>query len=109
CPDAGHRRGPGRRFGNMADDADSAFTGFAAATVEGLLERHPEWATSVGDHRYDDRLTVGTAGHYAETSRWAGERLAGHRHRRPVPAAPGGRADPGEPARPAAVHDRRAA
>jgi len=61
----------------MADDADSAFTGFAAATVEGLLERHPEWATSVGDHRYDDRLTVGTAGHYAETSRWAGERLAG--------------------------------
>src|SRR5262249_29373217 len=77
CPDAGHRRGPGRRFGNMADDADSAFTGFAAATVEGLLGRHPEWATSVGSHRYDDRLTVGTAGHYAETSRWAGERLAG--------------------------------
>jgi len=61
----------------MADDADSEFTGYAAATLDGLLERQPEWATGVGDHRHDDRLTVGTAAHYAETSRWAGARLAG--------------------------------
>ena len=61
----------------MADDADTAFTGFATATLDGLLERQPEWATSVGDHRHDDRLTVGTAAHHEETSRWAGERLAG--------------------------------
>src|SRR5215471_5438138 len=61
----------------MADDADSAFTSFATATVDGLLDRQPEWSTSVGDHRHDDRLTVGTAAHYEQTSRWAGERLAG--------------------------------
>jgi hypothetical protein len=61
----------------MADDADSAFTSYATATVDGLLDRQPEWATSVGDHRHDDRLTVGTAAHYEQTSRWAGERLAG--------------------------------
>ena len=61
----------------MADDADSAFTRIAAATLDGLLERQPEWATGVGDHRHDDRLTVGTANHYEQTGRWAGERLAG--------------------------------
>src|SRR5579859_1941454 len=61
----------------MADDVDGAFASYAAATLEGLLERQPEWATSVGDHRHDGRLTVGTAGHYEEASRWAGERLAG--------------------------------
>jgi uncharacterized protein (DUF885 family) len=61
----------------MADDADSAFTSYATAILDGLLERQPEWATGVGDHRHDDRLTVGTAAHYEQTSRWAGERLAG--------------------------------
>src|SRR6516225_3545304 len=61
----------------MADDADSAFTSYATATLDGLLERQPEWATGVGDHRHDDRLTVGTANHYEQTSRWASERLAG--------------------------------
>src|SRR5215472_9012789 len=61
----------------MADDADSAFTSYATAILDGLLDRQPEWATSVGDHRHDDRLTVGTAAHYEQTSRWAGERLAG--------------------------------
>jgi len=61
----------------MADDADIAFTSYAAATLDGLLERQPEWATGVGDHRHDDRLTVGTANHYEQTGRWAGERLAG--------------------------------
>jgi uncharacterized protein DUF885 len=61
----------------MADDADNAFTRYATATLDGLLDRQPEWATGVGDHRHDDRLTVGTAAHYEQTSRWAGERLAG--------------------------------
>jgi len=61
----------------MADDMDGAFASYAAATLGGLLERQPEWATSVGDHRYDDRLTVGTAAHYEEASRWASDRLAG--------------------------------
>jgi uncharacterized protein (DUF885 family) len=61
----------------MTDHADTEFTAYARATLDGLLERQPEWATVVGDHRYDDRLTVGTAAHYAETSRWAGQRLTG--------------------------------
>ena len=61
----------------MADDVDGAFASYAAATVDGLLERQPEWATSVGDHRHDDRITVGTAAHYERASRWAGDRLAG--------------------------------
>src|SRR5215470_7294380 len=61
----------------MADAADSAFSRYATATLEGLLERQPEWATGVGEHRHDDRLTVGTAAHYEQTSRWAGDRLAG--------------------------------
>ncbi len=60
----------------MADDMDGAFAGSAAATLDGLLERQPEWATGVGDHRRDDRLTVGDAGYYEEASRWAGDRLA---------------------------------
>ncbi len=57
-------------------DADSAFLAHAAATLDGLLRRDPEQATEAGDHRHDDRLAVGTAGYYAETSRWAGEQLA---------------------------------
>jgi uncharacterized protein (DUF885 family) len=60
----------------MADDMDGAFAAFAAAALDGLLERQPEWATGVGDHRYDDRLAVGTAAYYEEASRWAGDRLA---------------------------------
>jgi uncharacterized protein (DUF885 family) len=60
----------------MADDTDGAFASYAAATLDGLLERQPEWATGVGDHRHDDRLTVGAAGYYEEASRWAGDRLA---------------------------------
>ena len=61
----------------MADDLDGAFATYAGATLDGLLERQPEGATAVGDHRYDDRLTVGTAAYYEEASRWAGDRLAG--------------------------------
>src|ERR1017187_6471813 len=60
----------------MPDDADRAFAVSARATIDGLLCRRPEWATEVGDHRYDDRLTVGTAAYHAETCRWAGEQLA---------------------------------
>jgi uncharacterized protein (DUF885 family) len=60
----------------MADDMDGAFATLAAATLDGLLERQPEWATGVGDHRYDGRLTVGTAAYYEEAGRWAGDRLA---------------------------------
>lgn len=60
----------------MTDDADTAFTALAAAALDGMLERRPEWATEEGDHRHDGRLTVGTAAHYAELTGWAGQRLA---------------------------------
>jgi uncharacterized protein (DUF885 family) len=61
----------------MPDDADSEFSVYARATLDGMLELRPELATEMGDHRHDDRLTVGTAEHYQKASRWAGERLAG--------------------------------
>jgi uncharacterized protein (DUF885 family) len=57
-------------------DADSVFAGHVAAIVTGLLERDPTRGTMVGDHRFDDRLIVGTAAHYEEVSRWAGGCLA---------------------------------
>ena len=36
----------------MADDLDGAFATYAAATLDGLLARQPEWATGVGDHKH---------------------------------------------------------
>ncbi len=60
----------------MPDDADSRFTAQAAATLDAMLELQPELATEVGDHRHDDRLTVGTAAHYEQASRWAARQLA---------------------------------
>jgi uncharacterized protein (DUF885 family) len=59
------------------DDIDSRFSALAQAALDGMLELRPEMATDLGDHRYDERLTVGTAAHYEQTSRWAGEQLAG--------------------------------
>ena len=61
----------------MPDDADSRFSDYARATLDGMLELRPELASELGDHRHDDRLTVGTAAYYEQASRWAGERLAG--------------------------------
>jgi uncharacterized protein (DUF885 family) len=60
----------------MTDDVDGAFRALAGAALDGILERWPERATEEGDHRHDDRLTVGTAAYYAEAVRWAGGRLA---------------------------------
>ena len=60
----------------MPDDADSRFTAHAAETLDAMLELQPELATEVGDHRHDDRLTVGTAAYYEQASRWAAQRLA---------------------------------
>jgi hypothetical protein len=60
----------------MTGATDGAFAALANAIIDGLLERQPEWATVMGDHRYDGRLTIGTPGYYAELSRWAGQQLA---------------------------------
>jgi uncharacterized protein (DUF885 family) len=38
-------------------EADTSFEQLAAAALDDLLERHPEWATDLGDHRFDDKLS----------------------------------------------------
>jgi uncharacterized protein (DUF885 family) len=38
-------------------EADQAFATLAASAVESILSRRPEFASSLGDHRFDDRLT----------------------------------------------------
>jgi uncharacterized protein (DUF885 family) len=38
-------------------DADAAFEGLARSVLDDVLERHPEAATYLGDHRFDDRLS----------------------------------------------------
>ena len=60
----------------MPDDADSRFCDHARAALDGMLELRPELASELGDHRHDDRLTVGTAAHYEQASRWAARQLA---------------------------------
>jgi uncharacterized protein (DUF885 family) len=48
----------------------------AAGVLDELLERHPEWATILGDHRFDDRLGDLGAEAQSEERAWAGRRLA---------------------------------
>src|SRR5512133_1000011 len=38
-------------------DTTARFHSLAAEAVDDLLRLDPEWATSLGDHRFDDRLT----------------------------------------------------
>ena len=75
--------GPGDLFGlaglsivGLMPDADAAFAALARSTVDGLLERRPEFATLLGEHAHDDRLTIGTAAHYDELARWCADRFA---------------------------------
>src|SRR4051812_255413 len=41
----------------VATEKDEAFEKIAKDYIEGLLQTHPEYATELGDHRFDDRLT----------------------------------------------------
>ncbi len=59
----------------MRNRADDAFITAARVTLDGMLERRPDLATELGDHRHDDRLPAGTAGSYEEMLRWCGHRL----------------------------------
>ena len=63
----------------MTDQTPQATADFhvlAGAVLDELLERHPEWATILGDHRFDDRLAdLGPAGASEELA-WAARRLA---------------------------------
>jgi Bacterial protein of unknown function (DUF885) len=55
--------------------ADDVFAGLARSVVDGLLERRPGLATSLGEHAHDGRLTIGTAEYHAELARWCVDRL----------------------------------
>jgi uncharacterized protein (DUF885 family) len=37
-------------------DTPTAFATIARSTLDGLVERHPDFATTLGEHRFDDRL-----------------------------------------------------
>ena len=54
----------------------SDFTAFARETLDGLLERHPDFATVLGDHRFDDRLPDLSSAAAAEEARWVDGCLA---------------------------------
>ena len=63
----------------MTDPATTSnddFHQLAGAVLDELLEREPESATVLGDHRFDDRLNDQSVGAQAERVAWAGRRLA---------------------------------
>ena len=53
----------------------SAFRTLASAVLDEYLERHPETATQLGDHRFDDRLDDRSTAALDEETRWVGRRL----------------------------------
>jgi uncharacterized protein (DUF885 family) len=56
--------------------AQTEFGSLARRTLDGLLERHPETATTLGDHRFDDRLADRSEAALDDELRWAAQRLA---------------------------------
>ncbi len=58
-----------------ADDATDVHL-LAGAVLDEMLERHPEWATVSGDHRFDDRLSDQSPAGQAQELAWADRRLA---------------------------------
>ncbi len=61
---------------NRATTTTDDFERLAGAVLGELLERHPESATFLGDHRSDDRLDDQSPEAQAEEVAWAGRRLA---------------------------------
>ena len=51
------------------------FTTLARQVLDEMLERHPESATALGDHRFDDRLSDRSQAALDDEARWAGRRL----------------------------------
>jgi uncharacterized protein (DUF885 family) len=54
---------------------EPSFHELARAVLDELLERHPETATALGDHRFDDRLDDLSEAALADESRWLARRL----------------------------------
>lgn len=57
--------------GNPAGDVSNR----VAQTMSELLERHPEAATSLGEHRHDDRLADASEAALDDEARWVDRRL----------------------------------
>jgi len=53
----------------MSDDADAEFTGLAREYLDDRAERHPDLATDLGDHRFDDHLPDPSAAALADERR----------------------------------------
>jgi uncharacterized protein (DUF885 family) len=53
-----------------------SFTALAGQVLDDLLERHPQAASVLGDHRYDDRLDDRSEAALDDEARWVGQRLA---------------------------------
>jgi uncharacterized protein (DUF885 family) len=51
------------------------FTTLARRVLDELLERHPEAATALGEHRHDARLSDARAEALAEEAQWAGRQV----------------------------------
>jgi uncharacterized protein (DUF885 family) len=56
--------------------ASETFDRLAAAVLDELLERHPDLATTLGDHRFDDRLPDLSRTATEDEARWIDRRLA---------------------------------
>jgi uncharacterized protein (DUF885 family) len=56
--------------------ASQTIDGLAGAVLDEYLERHPDLATALGDHRFDDRLPDLSVPAAAEEARWVDGRLA---------------------------------
>lgn len=59
------------------DSPDSQFESFANQTLEGVLSLEPEWATNLGDHRFDDQVSDLSAEGYAARAEFQRGVLAG--------------------------------
>jgi uncharacterized protein (DUF885 family) len=74
----GPTRGPeaSPRVGEVTEQQTTAdVTELLRDTLDGLLERHPDDATVLGDHRFDDRLPDLTPAALAAEADWLGQRL----------------------------------
>ena len=61
---------------DVSASGDAGFSALAGEVLDELLERHPEAATVLGDHRYDDRLGDRSESALDDEARWVGRRLA---------------------------------
>ena len=74
----------------------TAFAALAAEVLDEYLDRHPETASQLGDHRFDDRLDDLSEPALDEEARWVtrGSPTCARAARRAGPGRPGRRADP---------------